>query len=123
MRRDRPEVDEAAPKSREARADDAAVEAATVALGYLLGACMAFSMTAMRRLWPWELFRIKDEKVKIAASLVVALARILYRWPETNRALKVNSDELIAAVTAPERELQMSFRPRAYRSSTRAGCG
>lgn len=103
---DRAEVDAAATKSRAALAEDAAVEAATVALGRLQGACMTFSMTAARRrLWPWEFLRVKDEMVEITASLAVARARILHRWPETNRALERCSDELIAAVAAPEREI------------------
>ena len=103
---DRAEVDARAAKSRAAQAEEAAIEAATVALGRLQGACMAFSMTAGRpRLWPWEFVRVKDEMVEITASLAVARARILHRWPETNRALERCSDELMAAVAAPEREI------------------
>lgn len=104
--KERAEADAGAGKSRAAQAEDDAVEAAIVALGRLQGACMAFSMTAARpRLWPWELLRVKDEMVEIMASLAVARARILHRWPETNQALEMCSDELIAAVAAPEREI------------------
>jgi hypothetical protein len=103
---DRAEADAAAAKNRAAQAEDAAVEAATVALGRLQGACMAFSMTAARpRLWPWEHLRVKDEMVEITASLAVARARILHRWPETNLVLERCSGELIAAVAAPDRQI------------------
>lgn len=106
-REDRAEVEARAAKSRAAQAEDAAVEAATIALGRLQGACIAFSMTAARRrLWPWELLRVKDEMVEITSSLAVARSRIVHRWPDTNLALERCSDELIAAMEAPEEVIQ-----------------